>query len=99
MSTQVLIDRPSIFAHVFTVPLPSLLRMGLVLLYFFGRYLGVCIFILFLGLQGSHMSTEKTQEPKDKTIRKRLGGGALNTCVKFPGQSLHNGVESWTFVR
>ena len=45
------------------------------------------------------MSTEKTQEPKDKTIRKRLGSGALNTCVKFPGQSLHNGVESWTFVR
>ena len=45
--------------------------------------------------------TTKTQisgaknENRKKPIRKRLGMGTLNTCAKFQGQSLKNGVDNF----
>ena len=32
-------------------------------------------------------------------LRKRLDRGTLNTCAKFQGLTLKNGVDIWTFVR
>ena len=44
------------------------------------------------------ISDEKIKKKK-KSIRQRLGKGTLNTCAKFQGPTLKNGVDIWTFVR
>ena len=62
--------------------------------FFPARYLGFCIFLGYLGLKGSHISSEKKQN-----IRKGLGRGTRNTCAKCQGLPLKNGVDIWTFVR
>ena len=36
---------------------------------------------------------------KKKKRRSDLGMGMYNTCAKFQGLSLKNGVDIWTFVR
>ena len=86
-STPFLRDRPWFF-HVFNVPLPSLFINGFFFFFFFSPDIWV-----FLGLKGSHLSCEKTN------IRNRLDRDTLNTCAKFQGLSLKNGVDIWTFVR
>ena len=58
------------------------------------RYLGG-IFGGYLGLKRPHISSEKKKEKR----RTRLGKGTLNTCAKFQGLTLKNGVDIWTFVR
>ena len=81
-------ERPWNFAHVFNVPLPSLLRM------FFSFSLEI-----WDPLRPKYPKKYKTQisgEKKKKIkipIRKRLGRGTLNTCAKFQGLSLKNGVD------
>ena len=65
----------------------------LFLFLFFGRYLGFCILGGYMGLERPHIFWEK------KKKRKRLGRGTLNTCVKFQGLTLKNGVDIWIFVR
>ena len=79
---------------MFNVPLPSLLRMGIFLFFFFSPDIWVLYFLGYLGLKGSQISREK-----EKNIRKRLGRDTLNTCAKFQGPSLENGADIWTFVR
>ena len=61
---------------------------------FFVRYLGFC----FLGIFGDPTFSAIKNKNK-KPIRKRLGKGTLNTCTKFQGLTLKNGVDIWTFVR
>ena len=72
--------------------------MGFVCFCSFVRYLGFCIFGGYLCLKRPHIFGEKKQE-KNVYIRKRLGKGTLNTCAKFQGLTLKNGVDIWTFVR
>ena len=59
------------------------------------RYLGFCILGGYLGLKRPHISSEKKKEKR----RTRLGKGTLNTCAKFQGLTLKNGMDIWTFVR
>ena len=68
----------------------------------FARVLSLILmkFLYFLGyldLKGSHISSGK--KTKIKNIRKGLGRRTLNTCAKFQGLSLKNGMDIWTFVR
>ena len=58
------------------------------------RYLVFGIFWGYLGLKRPHISSEKK-----KKHRTRLGKGTLNTCAKFQGLTLKNGVDIWTLVR
>ena len=63
----------------------------------------MCVFLsdiwgfVFLGIFGSYRDpTFSVIGEKTKTknpIRKRLGKGTLNTCAKFQGLTLKNGVE------
>ena len=55
---------------------------------------GVCI-VKDLCLEGSHISSGKSEKKKKKNDRQRLDRGALNTCAKF--QSLSK--TAWTFGR
>ena len=50
-------------------------------------------------LRDPKFSAKETINKKKKSIRQRLGKGTLNTCAKFQGPTLKNGVDIWTFVR
>ena len=65
--------------------------------FFIASYLGV-VFLEYLGLKGSQISSEKKQKTK-KSIRQQLGKDAMNTWSKIQGLSLENGVDIWTLVR
>ena len=89
MSTSLLRVNPWNFAHVFNVLRPSLLRFC-----FFppGTWVFVCFWDIWV-LRDPIFSAEKKQN------RKRLGRSTLNTCAKFQGLALKNGVDISTFVR
>ena len=97
MSTLFLRDRPWHSVHVFNVPLPSLSRIVFFLFF--------CFFSTEIWDPLRPKYPPKTQKPKylaekkrkkKKPIRERLGRGTLNTCAKFQGLSLQNGVDIWT---
>ena len=74
------------FAHVFNVPLPSLSRM---------------FFSFILAENVGSFKTQISQKYKKNQIPgagekkcRRFGRGTLNTCAKFPGLTLKNGVET-----
>ena len=96
MSTPFLRDRRLNFARVFNVPLLSVLRMRFFLLFF--PNIRVFVFLGCLGLKGSQISSKKKNKKPEKPIRKKLGRDTLNTCAKFQGLSLKNGVDTLTFV-
>ena len=75
--------RPWNFALVFNVPLPNRQRF-----FFSASYFWVFVFFGYLGLKGSHISSEKINN------RKGLGRGTLNTC-KTSGSYLSK--TAWTF--
>ena len=57
--------------------------------------MGFCIVKRYLGFEGSHISGENNGGEN----RQRLDRGTFNTCAKFQGLSLKNGVDIWTLVR
>ena len=91
VSTPFLRGRPWTFAHVF-VMCPS--EPFTIFFSSSARHFGFCIFWGFLGLKGSHISSEK----KTNTFVNG-SAGAHYTCAIFQGISLINGVDIWTFVR
>ena len=66
--------------------------------FFFRQILDFCIFRDFWVLRDPRFPP-KTKTKTKNPIRKNVGGDALNTCAKFQGLSLKNGVDIWTFVR
>ena len=56
---------------------------------------GICVFVFlgYLGLKASQVSSEKIN------VRKGLGRGTLNTCSKFQGLISQKRRVIWTFVR
>ena len=64
---------------------------------FFVRYLGFCIVRDILVLRDPTFSAKNKQTKKPAS--KKIGKGILNTCAKFQGLTLKNGVDIWTFVR
>ena len=67
-----------------------------VFVFSFRQIFGVSLFLGYLGLKGSHISSEKQKQKRKKNIRQGLGWG---TCAIFQGLSLKNGVDIWIFVR
>ena len=62
-------------------------------LFFFPPDIWVFVFFWIFGSEGiPHFQ-------QNILISKRLGRGTLNTCAKFQGLSLKNGVDIWTVVR
>ena len=92
MSTPFLRVRPWNFAHVFSVPLPSLSRM---LLFFFPRQ--IFVFFGYLGLKKPHIFGEWNKRPKKNRVKSRQGN--IKHVCKFSVSTLKNGVDIWTFVR
>ena len=72
------------------MPLPSLQRM---FLFFFLYFLWD-----FWVLRDPTFSSKKNNKNKNPVV-KGSAGGTLNTCAKFQGLALENGVDIWTFVR
>ena len=57
------------------------------------------IWVVFLGdIWVLRDPTSPAKKKKEKR-RTRLGKGTLNTCAKFQGLTLKNGMDIWTFVR
>ena len=95
MSTPFFRVRPRNFAHVLSVPLPSLTNIYFL---FFRQIFGFLFFAGYLGIKRPHIFGEKKIKKTTKHSE-RLGKGTLNTCAKFQGLTLENGVAIWTFVR
>ena len=49
-------------------------------------------------LRDPRFPAKKKNKKPEKPIRKKLGRDTLNTCAKFQGLSLKNGVDTLTFV-
>ena len=62
--------------------------------FFFRPIFGFCVLGEYLGLKGPHIFAGKKTH-----IRKELGRATLNTCAKFQGLTLKNGVDIRRFVR
>ena len=82
------------FAHVFNVPLPSLLRMC----WGFFRQIFTCSFFeYFLDIWVLWHPTfpAKKNKKNEEPIRKRLGRGTLNTCAK--NFRVYHSKTAWIF--
>ena len=92
MSAPFLRDKPGNFAHVFNVSLPILFRMSF--FFVFAGDLGSLKTQIPQKIQKNQMSGEKRKKKeKNPFICKRVGRGTLNTCAKFQGLTLRNGVD------
>ena len=99
MSTPFLIVRPWNFAHVFNVPLPSLLLMCFFCFGFFSPKMWGLLRPKYPKKDTkTQISQKRYKDPniwREKKTKKRwrLGRGTLNKCAKFQGITLKNGVD------
>ena len=71
--------------------------MGFFCFLFFASEIWEVEFFGDIWVLGGPTFSAKKKEGK-KNIRKGLGKGTLNTCAKFQGLTLKNGVDIWTFA-